>query len=178
MKKRAKKKVAKKKAGKKKKAARKVAKRRPRKVARKAARGAKKRPIKSKKPKKPKKSKKHKPPRKPKKHGPKGHKTKKPVKHEVVLVEPNGPDHVPVMSVSRGDMVRWFNETTSDRTLTFTVWIFRGTETSIFVPAGGVSDWYTILATAVQPHDYSYGILPPFLGTGGPTDPPQVSADG
>lgn len=185
MKKRTRKKSAKKKAVKKK-----AVRRRPRKAARKSAprRAVKKAPRKARKPKGPKgpkKPPKKRPPKRkpPKKKPPKGRPPKKapppePVLHEIVLQDPNGPDHVPAMSVSRGDQIRWFNETSVARMVNFTVWVFVEAEVTIVVPAGGVSPTYTLAPTTIYPRSFSYGIVPPFPGDSGPPDPPEVRADG
>ena len=102
-------------------------------------------------------------------------KTKKPKprRDTVHLVPPAGPDHVPELSQSRKDKVRWKNDDAIDHTLIFTLWPFTGSNKSIVVKAGKFSKkWYTVSPTVVQ-RTYSYAISPPFTSQG-PPDPPQV----
>jgi hypothetical protein len=93
--------------------------------------------------------------------------------HHIVILEPlTGPDHVPVLSETRKDKIRWENRDALDHTLTFTIWPFKGAEVSILVPADGQSGWFTVNPNAIQ-RTYSYGIAPAFPNQG-PPDPPQV----
>lgn len=157
-KKAARKKVVRKKAARRK-AARKTAKRRPRKVARL-------------KPRKVARSRHHKVVKKKKKP--------KPKKVTIHLSDPDGPDNSdPTLMVPRKDKIRWKNDSSQTRTLTFAVWIFEKAAQSIVVKPKKHSRWFTIAAGTPYPATYGYQIDPDFLGTQGTVpDPPQVSADG
>lgn len=69
------------------------------------------------------------------------------------------------------DHVRWSNETSVDRTITFQpgIWPFEEEETVIKVPANGMSHWFTA-GPNLQLRQYVYSVTPP-LGTGPPGEP-------
>ena len=100
----------------------------------------------------------------------------KPIRDTIILVPLSGPDHVPRLSKSRKDKVRWWNKDVVDHTITFTIWPFLGTQIAIVVPAGKKSRWFTV-SPAVVSRKYSYGIAPPFANQG-PPDPPEIVVDG
>ena len=162
----------------KKRAKKKAPKKRARKAAKKSVRrGAAKRAAKPRtprKPRKPRKPVKPKAAKKPKKRK-KPKSRKAPKKHTVILSPPSGPDHVPHLSKSRKDKVRWRNEDSEDHELIFTIWPFLQPQVTILVPAGGESEYFTIDSGAGT-RTYSYAISPPFANQG-PPDPPEVVAD-
>jgi hypothetical protein len=96
-------------------------------------------------------------------------------KDTVQLIHPTGPDHIPHLSVSGRDSVRWWNRDTIEHTLTFGGPIFEGGQTVIVIAAGKHSSWFTIDGDA-DVRTYSYGITPAFPNQG-PPDPPEVVAD-
>jgi hypothetical protein len=71
------------------------------------------------------------------------------------------------------DHVRWSNETSTDRTITFqpNIWPFEEDEVVIKVPANSKSWWYTI-GPSLQLRQDTYTINPPM---GGPPGEPDVT---
>ena len=115
----------------------------------------------------------------PKRSSPRSRKkpsVKKPVRTTIHLVEPDGPDDAPTLSVSTKDQVRWANKTNTTRKLTFVVWIFTQSPRTISVRPKHQSRWFTI-APGTPYGAYGYAIDPEFPGEEGtPPDPPEVSA--
>jgi hypothetical protein len=92
-----------------------------------------------------------------------------------------GANTAPRTSRKRRDLVKWVNESTVERRLTFKdgVWPFEGAPSDILVPLNGESGWYRVTKHPGEAGVISYGYTstPVFGQSGGPGDPVVDSGD-
>ena len=100
----------------------------------------------------------------------------------ILLADDQGPDQMVVKtSRNRRDIVRWVNQSSVTRTLTFknSMWPFEGNPCDIVVPKGGQTGWYRIEKRPEEQgkFQYEYDSDPDFDPNGPPGDPVVDAGD-